>query len=149
MKKIVKIIVFLIVLVVVIGIYFLVAKEKEPKIIPLSEPLSDQEIILILEKNEDSLNYMRKYPDFLIGEKTLLTEKDILEGQEGEIFKEVYQDLVLENNRYLKVDLMNRAGKRGLIAVLDIKNEKVLKAYEIILIEAGVGVPGVEVEFED
>ncbi len=70
--------------------------------------------------------------------KIALTKESILEGREGEGFKEVYQDLSLENGRYLKVDLINTTEDRGLIAVLDLKTKEVPKVYGLILLKTGV-----------
>jgi len=100
-----------------------------------SSEISREEIAELLKKNKDSLNYIEKYKDFEIEEKTLLTKEDILEGQKGERFKEVYEGLELEDNRYLKVDLINQSRNRGLIAVLDLKNKEVSKAYGLILLQ--------------
>ena len=90
-------------------------------------------ILDILKTNPDSLEYINKYKDFEIVNKTVLTKESILEGQNATRFKEVYFDLSLENNRYLKVDLMNKQEDRGLIAVLDMETKTVAKAYWLIL----------------
>jgi len=59
------------------------------------------------------LDYIERYKNFKIEKKTLLTKESILAGQNGENFKEVYQSLDLEDNRYLRADLMNAAGELG------------------------------------
>ncbi|TSC54181.1 MAG: hypothetical protein LiPW30_751 [Parcubacteria group bacterium LiPW_30] len=99
----------------------------------------DQDIIAALSTNPDAKDYMQKNSDFKITGKAILTKDSILAGQTAENFKEVYQGLDLEDERYLKVDLMNTAGDNGLVAVLDFKESKVLKAYGLILLRAGVG----------
>ncbi len=135
--KIIKIIVFLTLLILIgVGCIIIINKEKKSEIISLS----DEEIIQLLKKNKDSLEYMEKNKDFKIEKKIVLTGKSILEGREGENFKEVYQDLFLEDNRYLQVDLMNTTGDRGLITVLDLITKEVSKAYGLILIKGGVKV---------
>ena len=102
--------------------------------------ITDEEIITLLMTNKDSLDYLEKYKDFQIEKKTILNKKSILEGQNGENFREVYQDLSLENNRYLKVDLMNKAGANGLIAVLDLRKKEVPKVFGLILFNSEVEV---------
>ena len=91
-----------------------------------------------MEENQDSLDYMERCKNFKIEKKTSLTKESILEGQKGKRFKEVYQDLSLEDNRYLRVDLINMTEDRGLIAVLDLKAKKVSKVYGLILLKSGI-----------
>lgn len=110
-------------------------KNQTPK--DLSK-ISDREIIGLLEKNQDSKEYIEKNKDFKIEEKIVLTKDSILEGQNTQNFKEVYQGLKLEDNRYLKVNLINLAGDNGLVSVIDFKDKKVLKAYGLILLKSGV-----------
>ena len=101
--------------------------------------ITDQDVIAALNTNADAKNYMEKNKDFKITGKAILTKDDITEGQTAENFKEVYGGLDLEDNRYLKVDLMNAVGDRGLVSVLDFKENKVIKAYGLILLKAGIG----------
>lgn len=98
--------------------------------------IQDKEIINILKTNTDGLNYINKYPDFKINKKEVLTKESIIEGQNAQNFKEVYQGLVLENNRYLKVDLINLSNTSGLVTVLDFKNKQVVKVFAILMLEA-------------
>jgi len=101
---------------------------------------SDEDIVALLKTNPDSSEYMGKYKDFKIGKRTVLTKESILEGQNGENFKEVYQGLDIENNRYLRADLMNSAGDWGLITILDFKKRTVAKVFGMLLISTGVEV---------
>lgn len=100
--------------------------------------ITDIQIMLLLSKNSDAKEYMQNHPDFKIKDKAVLTKESILAGQNGQNFKEVYQGLGLENNRYLKVDLINGSGSNGLVAVLDFKTGQTLKAYGIIFLQASV-----------
>lgn len=97
--------------------------------------IKNEEIITYLKKNEDAKEYIEKNSDFEIKNKEVLTEAAISAGRSGQNFKEVYQDLELEDERYLKIDLMNKAGDRGFVAVLDYKTKEVKKAYGIILLQ--------------
>lgn len=133
-KNIIIFVVIILVLVLAIGFLFTLRK-------PLPTDLSkapDKEIAELLRKNEDNNNYMNTYPDFIIKDKLVLTKEAILEGQNGQNFKEVYQGLELEGNRYLKIDLMNPAGDRGMVTVLDIKKGEVLRAFGIMLLSNSV-----------
>jgi hypothetical protein len=111
-------------------LFFLVYSKDEP--LNISE-VSDNEIVLLLEKNKDCSDYIKKYSDFKIQDKTILTKDSIIVGQNGQNFKEVYQGLELEDNRYMKVDLMNLNGDRGMITVIDFKTKQVPKAYGVML----------------
>ena len=128
------IIIIVFVIAITAGIFFLF-KNQSPKDI---SKITDKEIINLLEKNKDSLDYMERYKDFKIEKKISLTKESILEGQNAERFKEVYQDLSLEDNRYLRVDLINITGDKGLITVLDLKTREVPKVYGLILLKSGV-----------
>jgi len=130
------IIAFIVIVILIFG--FLLLKNQKPKNISDISDVSDGEIIELLKKNEDSNNYMQNFKDFTIKEKVVLTKESILEGQAGQDFKEVYQGLELENNRYLKVELTNAAGDRGMITVIDFENKEVAKAYGLVLLRSEV-----------
>jgi len=98
--------------------------------------ISDSGIISLLNKNQDAKEYMNSHSDFKIEKKIILTKEDIIGGQNGQNFKEVYQGLELQDNRYMKVDLMNLAGDNGMVTIIDFNNKEVLKAYGIVLLSA-------------
>jgi len=142
-KVTIIIIVFLIILLTVVGCVFTLKRQlsKNTSDIPIDiSKVTNSEIIDLLRTNNDSLDYIEKCKDFKIEKKSPLTKESILEGQNGENFKEVYQGLDLEDNRYLRADLMNAAGSWGLITVLDFKTKSVIKAFGLMLISAGVDV---------
>ena len=139
-KNTIILILSLVVLLVAVG-YFLIYSNQptEENNLPLDlSNVSDDQIISLLRTNEDALWYLDKYKDFRIEKKIILTPKSIVAGQEGENFKEVYQDLDLEANRYLRADLMNAAGSWGLISVLDFKTNSVAKAFGLMMLSAGI-----------
>ncbi|MBU3934426.1 hypothetical protein KKC00_00425 [Patescibacteria group bacterium] len=132
---------FLIVFLVVAGYFLIFNKQPDKNKANILQDLSkttDSDIIDLLKTNNDSLAYIEKYKDFKIEKKTVLTKESILTGQNGKNFKEVYQNLDLEDNRYLRTDLINTAGNWGLIAVLDFKNKSVVKAFGLMLVSAGM-----------
>lgn len=99
--------------------------------------ISDAEIVSILNKNQDVKEYIEKNKDFSISKKEILTKEAIVAGQNGENFKEVDQGLELQDNRYIKIDLINKTGDKGFVAVIDFKEKTVPKAFGIILIKVG------------
>ena len=132
--KIIILIAVLVVIALFVG-YSLFLQNQSPK--DLSK-VSDSQIVSLLDKNADAKDYMKNHADFKINRKEVLTKESIISGQKAANFKEVYQGLELQNNRYLRVDLINAAGDRGLLAVLDFKTDQTIKAYGIILLQAGV-----------
>jgi hypothetical protein len=117
-------------LIILILIFFIIIyRQKRAK------EFTDDEIIQMLKNNSDATEYMKRNPDFKIVNKTLLTRETILKGQNATYFKEIYQNLLLEDNRYLKIDLMDFKTNHGLISIIDLKEGKVIKVYGIILIE--------------
>ena len=100
--------------------------------------ITEDQIIDLLGTNSDSKEYIEKYKGFKIEAKTPLTKESIVAGQNAGNFREVYQDLDLEDGRYLRADLMNAAGNWGLIAVLDLKTRSVLKAFGLMLVQANM-----------
>lgn len=134
-KTIITILVALVVLILLSAGLFFVFGSQETK--DLSKVL-DKDIIYMLNKNPDAKDYMQKHPDFKIEKKEVLTNESIVAGQNGQNFKEVYQGLTLEENRYMKVDLINIEGDNGLIVVLDLKSGKVEKVFGKVLLKAGV-----------
>ena len=145
MSKNTLIIIIVIAIVVIAGIVLFSQKKSEdlPEEIALQENISeitDEQIVELLKENKDSLSFVEKNKDFKIQFKAVLTKESILKGQEGSNFKEVYQDLSLEDNRYIRVDLINALANKGLIAVIDTKTKTVLKVFGKLLIKGGVKV---------
>jgi hypothetical protein len=97
--------------------------------------IKDQEIIEILKTNADVADYIARNPDFSIQSKEILTKDSILKGQNQNTFQPVYIALELENDRYLKVQLMNTAGSEGYITVIDANDSSVQKAFGMLLIQ--------------
>ena len=97
------------------------------------------QIISLLNKNPDAKDYMQNHADFKIDKKEVLTTKSILAGQKGPNFREVYQGLELQDNRYILVNLINLTGDKGLIAVVDFKEKNTPKAYGLLLLKASTG----------
>ena len=128
-----KIIIFVVIIFLVFSFVFLL-KDRKPEDLSVA---SDSRIITLLKKNEDNNNYINNHADYIIKERSILTQQAIIDGQNGQNFKEVYQGLEMEDNRYLKVDLINPAGDRWMITVLDMKTGEVLKAYGTILVTSG------------
>lgn len=136
MKKIAIIIFCIIIFLALVLIVFIFpTRSKNPQDISLA---TDKAIISILAKDKNSNDYMQAHKDFIIQDKLILNKDSILAGQNGQNFKEVYQSLFSEDSRYMRVDLMNVAGDRGLVAVIDFKTGQTVKSYGIILLEAGV-----------
>lgn len=134
MQKNAKIIsiVFLILIAIVFVYFFSLQEGPEPK--NLLE-ITNQEIIKILKQDKDINSYTKKYPDFKIENKEILTKESIFSGQNGESLKQLYENLELENDRYLKVQLMDLSGSNGFFGVIDFKNNSVVKAFGIILLK--------------
>ncbi len=110
------------------AVYFFLTQEMG-----LSE-MNDNTLIALLAKNYDVKEYMDANPGFKIAEKNILTGDMISAGQKGQNFNEVYQDLALEQNRYMRVDLINGSGDKGLITVIDFKTKTVVKAFGTVLV---------------
>ena len=123
----------LVVLIFIAGLIFFMYNQKSRDL----TKVSDSQIISLLNKNSDARDYIKEHPDFKIKDKEVLTEESILAGRKGPNFKEVYQVLSLENNRYMRVDLIDKAGDRGLIAVIDFKTNQVPNAYLLLLFTRG------------
>ena len=98
--------------------------------------IDEKGITDFLNTNKDSKDYIEKNKDFRIAKKEILTKDSILAGQSANNFKEAYQGLALEDDRYMLINLINMAGDKGLIAVLDFKEKAVIKAYGMVLINA-------------
>ena len=139
MKKNIVIIfsVVLVVLLVAIAFTYFISQNKNQKnqIEDLSL-VNNEEIINILKTDKDIESYTQKYSDFGISNKEILTKDSIIAGQSSENFQAVYSGLDLEDNRYMKVDLMNQAGSSGFVAVIDFKDKSVSKAFGILLFQA-------------
>jgi hypothetical protein len=106
-KNILIIFVVVIIFVALAGIFL-----YNQKPLDLSK-VSDSQIISLLDKNPDAKEYMQSHPDFRIENKTILTKESILAGRNGPNFREIYQILELQDNRYMRVDLINSAGDKG------------------------------------
>ena len=65
--------------------------------------ITNKQILSLLKTNSDSAGYVNKYKDFEITSEIPLTKEAIEVGRQGENFKEVYQGLELQDNRYMRV----------------------------------------------
>lgn len=138
MKKNVKIILIVILILIAIAFVYFISIQERPGLKDLSK-ITNQEIIEILKKDKDINSYTQKYPDFKIENKEILAKESILAGQNAENFREIYQDLELEDNRYLKVQLMDLSGSNGFFGVIDFKNNSVVKSFGILLFKTSAG----------
>ena len=129
MKKIVLILIAIIIILAAV-VYFFPAGKK-------SNDLSRQEITDILSKEKQGLEYIGKYPDFTIRAQEILTKDKITIGKNGKSFKELYNNLEMEDNRYERIDLVNAGGDRGLLAVIDMENRTPVNVYGLILLSIG------------
>jgi len=120
---------------IIVGFSFLFFIEKDFEKKDLLK-ISDFEIIKILKKDKDIKEYTQKYPDFKIESKEILTKESILTGQNAQDLKQIYEGLELENERYIKVQLMDLAGQNGFFGVIDFENNSVVKVFGILLFKA-------------
>lgn len=123
-------------LIIIAGIVFFIYNQPAPKEPENINNISDYQIVSILGENADAKEYIRNNPDFKIESKEVLNIDSIKLGLSGQSFREVYYDLALEDGRYIKINLMNQAGDKGLVAVIDFKTKQAIKAYGILLIKA-------------
>lgn len=130
MKKIISIL-FCVAIVLIGVVTFFSYNQNQKPLDPTK--VSDSQIISMLKKNSNAQYYMENHSDFLIGKKQILTKEDIINGQNGANFREVYLGLKLEDGRYMTVNLMNPAADNGLVAVIDFNKNEVLRAYGIML----------------
>lgn len=135
MKKNILISIFiLLAILIVLVIFFMYNQKRSGGYSDLSK-VSDSQVVSLLNKNPDAKDYLKVHPDYIIEDKIILTKESILAQRSGANFKEVYQGLEFQDNRYMRIDLINSAGDRGLVSVLDFKNNTVPKAYGIILLK--------------
>jgi hypothetical protein len=143
MRKNIIILFSVVVIIAISGIVFVFNTNPHNKNLQIQtkdlSSVSEQEIVKILKTNTDVQQYMQKFSDFTIKSKEILTKESILAGQAGQVFQALYYGLDLENNRYMKVELMNVAGSNGFITAIDFKNNSVPKAFGILLLQASAG----------
>lgn len=139
MKKNIKIL-FCVLVFLILGIcfYLFIYQNNQQKNIRVRDLayVGDDEIVKILKTNKDIAEYTQKYPDFKIESKEILTTEKIAEGQKDQNFAVVYYGLESQDGRYMKVQLMDQVGSHGFIGVIDFNDNKVLKAFGILLFQA-------------
>jgi hypothetical protein len=133
-KRIAILSAILIIFLVIIGFTYFVLQNKNKPIKDLSL-LNDTEIIEILKTNKDIKEYTKNYPDFKIENKEILTKDSIAFGQNGNNLQPLYYGLELEDNRYMKVQLMDSIGSNGFFGIIDAKDSSVQKAFGILLFQ--------------
>lgn len=130
------VLVVVLVMIVFISVYLVFQNKdlkKQQKDLSL---ISNEEIVEILKTDKDIEAYTQKYSDFKIISKEILTKDSILAGQNGQNLQPLYYGLELENDRYMKVQLMDRLGSNGFFGVIDSKDNSVTKAFGILLFQA-------------
>jgi hypothetical protein len=135
MKKnpfIVSVAVLVITVLVAIVIFFIYNQPTSWQAEDLSL-ISDSQIISILKTSSDVQEYIKSHPDFKIDKKEILTKESIVAGSNGVNFREAYSGLSPEGSRYMRVDLTNQAGDRGMIIMIDFKKNKVVFSALLLL----------------
>ena len=134
-----KILILCFVLLLVLAIFVVAnpSKKDNKQAVKDNNLASEKELINLLKKDDDVLAYINKYRSFRIENKNILSEEEIINKQNGQELKEVYQDINPENDRYVRVDLIDGSGSNGLIVVIDLKEQKVIKSFDIINISIG------------
>ena len=121
---------FLIVFVVLVGLLVLISSSRQDA----NPRTSEEKLLEILKQNDEVAGYMEKNPDYQILNISILSADEIREKQNGTQFRELYENLTLEDNRYVKVDLMDKSG-HGLMTIIDLNKGEVVKVFGIILIK--------------
>lgn len=121
--------------------FILGGKNKKSKDVDMFSA-TDKEVVEILKTNKDVAEYTQAHSDFKIESREILKKESILAGQQGQNFQAVYSGLELEDNRYMKVQLINTEGNNGFITVIDSKDNSVPKAFGILLFKASTNQNG-------
>ena len=126
-----KIIILCILIAIVI---FFVLTQKSVVQNKENDIVSDQEIKDILRKNKDASEYLDLYEKTNVKERVILSKEDILAGQQGETFKEIYEGLSLDDNKYMRVQLINEKGDRGIVSTIDLVKKEPVYVFGVILL---------------
>jgi len=114
-----------------------VTEEEEAEEIKAEEEevITDEEMLEILEKDSTGLTFLEKYDNFRVSTKELLTKEKIEERKERGDFKEIFEPLLLEDERYLKVRLDDWEGGRGIIATIDLNGGGPVIVHNLFLMK--------------
>ena len=106
-----------------------VKKTEEEK----EEVITDEEMMGILKEDDTGLVFLGEYDNFQISTKEVLTKEKIERRKEEGDFKEIFEPLLIEDDRYLKVRLEDWEGGRGVIGTIDLKEKEPVIVHNLFL----------------
>jgi hypothetical protein len=99
-------------------------KETEKIKAVISDVIIDEEMLEIIRLDATGLTFLEGYDNFKISTKKLLNKEEIEKRKKEGDFKEIFEPLLIEDERYLKVRLDDWDGGRGIVGTIDIKESK-------------------------
>jgi len=97
---------------------------------------SAQDFTEILKKNSEAQNILKNIDSDKFNLNIEKLDKRTIEIEQLGPYKALYEDLP-ESDELYKIRALNTENKRGLIAVIDMNDKKVLKVYGVLNLEIG------------
>ncbi len=123
-------------LILALVLVFLMMTEKDSLdvIEEVDPPITREEIVEMLKTDEVGLAFLENYDGFKIERRELLSKEEIeRRAIEGD-YKEIYEDLSLEDDRYVMIRIAEREKNRGLVGTLDMEASVAVSLYNLFLI---------------
>lgn len=121
---------FLLIVLVLGAFLFYYISEEEV----VEDALNREEIVALLEGHETGVEFLEGYSGFQIEEVEVLSGEDISTRVVQGPYKELYEPLSLENDRYIFIKLTNHEKGRGAVGVVDLEEDKLVDLRYLFLI---------------
>ena len=111
---------------------FFIYMDTEEEIV--EEEITRERVVEMLKTDEVGREFLEDYSDFEVDEAYILTKEQIEERKEGWRYTLLYEDLLLEDNRYMKLRLVQEEKGMGVAGTFDLQEEEMVLMYYLFLV---------------
>ena len=123
----------LIILIILLGAFFFYYSQNREIENP-EEVLNKEQITALLENNETGAEFMQNYGDFEVEKINPLTKEEIEERRIEGDYREMFEPLLLEDDRYVEMEVVSKERDLGLVSIVDLKEDEIVEIYYLFLV---------------
>lgn len=97
--------------------------------------ITDENLIEALKTSETGSAFLEDYKEFVIQKRDLLSKEEIEERKVKGNYIELFEPLLLEDNRYAEIRVVAKQGGRGIVGTIDLETNEAMVVHWLFLIE--------------
>ncbi len=132
-----KIIAFLILILFLVFLFFIFNEKPFLEEVNIEQQvvITDENLIEALKTNETGKDFLEKYEEFVIQKRDLLSKEEIEQRKVQGNYIELFEPLLLEDNKYAEIRVVAKQGGRGIVGTIDLETNKAMVVHWLFLIE--------------